>query len=189
MKRLKDINLLPEELKVNTGKENKLEEFRDKVDPKMILMGIITILTLLVVFFLPFLYNILLEQRLASIQSNIKSQKFERVKKARVEIANENTKIQNKKQAITEIDTKNYSVSEILSAVDGIIPAGCSVSSIMYSGETVNISGNVAENIQIGEILTRAKRLNFFSADSNAGISFDEKKKFTFTFNLKKNGG
>lgn len=182
---MKDINLLPENLKDNRpGSNVKLEELRDKIDPKMILLGIVIVLTLLVVFFLPVLYNSLLEQKLASIQKDIKSSDYDPVRQVRSAILEENSKIESKKNAITEIDNNNVSVNEIFSAINGILPIGCTVSTMTYDGKAIAISGTVAEDIQIGEIITRAKRLNFLVIDSNANISYDAKKNFNFTFNV-----
>lgn len=186
---MKDINLLPDDLKGRQGQGIKLEELRDKVDPKMILVAIAVVLTLIFVFFVPLLYNNLLEQKLFSIQGEIKSQAYERVRKARKDMADEKLKIDTKKKTMTEIDTVNMSVTELFSAITGIMPAGCTVSTLNYTGKTLVITGNVVEDIQIGEILSRAKRLNFLDIDGNASISYDAKKNFSFSFNLAGNGG
>jgi hypothetical protein len=76
-------------------------------------------------------------------------------------------------------------MNEIFSAVNGIMPEGCTIDSLSYDVEKgVSITGKVKENIQIGEIITRAKRLKFFVVDKDAAISYDAEKRFSFNFKI-----
>lgn len=186
---MKDINLLPDDMKKSSKSNLKMEELKDKMDPKKILIGLSVVAAMLVLFFAPVLINMIMQQKLQAIKTEVTDPKFEPVKKERAAIKAEQTKIDQKKSVISDIDAKNPTIPEIFSAVNGIMPAGCYVSNMKYEKGALSIQGKVSEIIQIGEIITRAKRLKFLILDDNASLSYGEDKSFSFNFKIAGTGG
>jgi hypothetical protein len=182
---MKDINLLPDDMKVKSGSKFNIDDLREKVDPKMILWGILIFLGSIVVFFLPILISSSMEKKLTAINSEIESPKFEPVRQVKKAIEDENIKIDTKKRVITDIENSNLSFSEMFTSISGILPTGCTISSFTYIDNTISIKGAVIEDIQIGEIITRAKRLKILELEDMEDITYDENKNFTLTFKTK----
>lgn len=181
---MKDINFLNDE--ANRKKSGlDIEDLRDRIEPKSILIGIVVVLGLIVVFFAPLLFNMIKAQRLNGLQSDYNDKKYAVTKQVMQSIGEEKGKIEQKKGAITNIDKASINFTEIYSALTALLPAGCTLKNISFDGTRVNISGSYVEDIQIGEIITRAKRLDFFVIDDKTAISYSPDKNFDFSFGIK----
>lgn len=184
---LKDINLLPDDLRKN--KEKSSVEFRDNLDPKLVLVGIVVAFIALVVFVTPILYNKILERKHTKIEEKIASDRFDEVRKVNKEMAAMTARLATKKGAISSIEKNTASVNEVLIAVRSILPQNSLINTMDFTGNRVTISGTLADKIQIGEIFSRVSRFNYFKMDDNASFSFNEDGKFNLSFEIVAAGG
>ncbi len=188
---MKDINLLPDDMKKD--KENKKDgggsDFRDKLDPKMVLAIIGIAFVLAVVFFAPVLYNKYLESRYQNVRSTIQSGKFDEVYEVNEEIEVIEEVIGEKVNLMSFVDRNVVSASEVFVAIKSILPQGATITSLNHDGSNVTINGTIVESVQIGEILTRAERFRFFEVDDNTSITLGGNDEFTFNFEVVTGGG
>jgi hypothetical protein len=184
---LKDINLLPDDMRKKDSHEEsrgRVLDFRDQIDPKVMWIGFIVLFALTVVFFFPFLYNKHMEQQVKRTVSEINSEKFDRVREVNKGLKEIQDKVAVKQQVVGVIDQSSVPVHEIFVAIQSIMPSNSVINNVNFDGRKVTLSGRVAENIQLGEIISRAKRSNYFHVDERAAISYNDSKNFTFNFEL-----
>lgn len=188
---MKDINLLPEDMKKNKG--NKQDgggsDFRDKLDPMMVLAIIGIVFVLAVVFFAPVLYNKYLESRYQSVRDTIQSGKFDEVYEVDKAITEIEEVIGEKVTLMSFIDRNVVSASEVFVAIKSVLPQGATITSLNHDGSNVTINGTIVESVQIGEILTRAERFRFFEVDDRTSVTLGGNNEFTFNFEVVKGGG
>ena len=183
---MKDINLLPDDMKKD--KENKKDgggsDFRDKLDPKMILIILGIVFVLAVVFFAPVLYNKYLESRYQNVRDTIESGKFNEVYEVNQKIEEIEEVIGNKVTLMSFVDSNFVSASEIFVAIKSVLPQGATITGLSYDGSRVSINGTIVEGIQIGEILTRAERFRFFEMDDRTSVTLGGSNEFSFNFDV-----
>lgn len=184
---LKDINLLPNDLKKGSLKgqdSRKQTDFRDKMDPKKLWIGLIVVFLLVVTFLFPILYNNILKQNVKKVNDEIKGESFDIVREVNAKLDEVEGVLDNKRGIIGTIDQTTVPISEILVAIPSIMPSDTILNGFSLTGKIVTINGVVSKYIQLGEIITRAKRSNYFDVEKNVPISFNEKNNFNLEFKL-----
>lgn len=158
---MKDINLLPEEIKnmVEAESTNKTGPAAKKV------VGVILVLAFVAITILaPRIYIQGVNIRLAIIQSQLKSKTYDEVRALNTQIASNNTAINAKKEIITLIDRQSYPLSETLNALRQVAPKGCYINSVSYDTKTLTITGFTNDSVQPAEFLSNVDRLGFLNA-------------------------
>ncbi len=184
---MKDINFLPDDIRKKDSERDLKAggiDFRDEIEPKVMLIGLVILFALAVIFFFPMLYNKTIEQKVKRTNVEINSDKFDRVREVNQGLTEIQGKVELKQQVVGIIDQNNVPVNEIFVAIQSIMPSDSVINGLNFDGRKISLSGRVTENIQLGEIISRAKRSNYFKVDERAAISYNDNKNFTFNFEL-----
>lgn len=181
---MKDINLLPEDLKDKEFKDGGGLDNKESIEPKKILIGLVIVFGLAVVFFLPFLYNKYLENDYKNTIKEIESEKFNVVREVNAEMITTKELVESKSTIVATIDNQNVKVNEILLALKSILPEGCNITNVRVTKGIVNISGQIKEKIQVGEIIARAERFKFFKLSKKSSVSYNNSNSYNFSFDV-----
>lgn len=181
---MKDINLLPEDLKEKEISGGGGSDLKESIEPKKILIALGIIFGLAVIFFLPLLYNKYLEKNYKNTMKQIESETYDVVREVNAEILAMREKVDSKTQVVYSIDNTHVQVSEILVALKSILPEGCNITNVNYNRTKLNVSGRMKENIQVGEIISRAERYKFFRIDENSAVSYNDSNNYNFAFDV-----
>jgi Tfp pilus assembly protein PilN len=183
---LKDINLLPDELKGNFRNDDNRFDFRDKVEPKTVLIYLIVAFAAIMVFFAPVLFNKYLERNLSKLSAEERSSKFDVVREVNQEFLSIEESLGKKKAVYGNIQSANLSLNEVLVAVKSVLPPGVVLNGLNYDGNRVTISGALNREIQIGEIISRVERSQFFELDDRTAIAYNDQNNFSLNLNVVK---
>ncbi|OPZ92283.1 MAG: hypothetical protein BWY74_01661 [Firmicutes bacterium ADurb.Bin419] len=176
---MKDINLLPEDIKSTTSyTPNKPKA---GVSPKVIVTAVFVVLFIGATLVAPRLYISALEGTLNGVKKEIEDPKYDEVKKVNADIQSITGVLNSKNEIMNSIDKKAYPINEILTTVNGVVPKGCKINRIEYNSNLLTLSGNAEEAIAIAELVSRIQRLGFVEISED--ISVDQTN--TFTLKLK----
>ena len=175
---MKDINLLPEEIKSTTPYE------RSKVvgiSAKGVLVVIVVLLVFGATLLIPRMYVKSLEMNLEGIEAQIKNQKYNEVRTVRTQLSLIDGKLSTKKNVMDTIDNMNISVNEIITAVKSAIPKECQINSVSADQSRITVTGTYRDNIAIAELLANINRIDYVTFASDVKFPKDN----TFQVDLK----
>lgn len=173
---VKDINLLPEDIKSASsyapGKSDSNTGTVIKAIAVLIFLGAFIGATLVA----PKIYIKKLEADLSSIEKYIEDPKFDEVKKVNADIAAVKSVIASKNDVMETVDKKIYPINEVLIAVNNSFPRGTTLNSINYKNNKVKLTGYTDDILAIAELVARINRLD--SVQIASDITVDQTNKF-----------
>lgn len=181
---MKDINLLPEEIKSTstyTPAKSKLG-----VSIKAVVITIFVLLVIGVSILLPKAYIQTLKLELSGLEKEINNPKYDEVKTVRKDLETIDGVLASKADVMDSIDSINFPVNEIIVSVNSVVPQGCKINSIKYSGRSLMISGYVENRTVAAELVSSISRLNFFNSQD---IKLQPDGKFELTVQTGAAGG
>lgn len=183
---MKDINLLPDEFKKTPDKSKQDEtfDFRENFDPKILWFAVLMGLFLIAVFLMPYLYNNFLTKSLSKINEEINSEKYRAYLEMKKNIGEEQEKIELRKGVLANIDRSGRPVSEVLVAVPSVFPSNSVINRLSIKRNEVDVYGYLSQSIQLGEIISRTNRSNYFQMPDTPD-SLQEGNKFSFSFRIR----
>lgn len=179
---MKDINLLLEEDKVQQAGE-KNENAVGKA--KMIAMLVAAIMVVALTIALPLIYSRTLDARLSSLQGELELDKYMEIKKLNAQIAENERILKRKQQVMDAIDREHHSAGDIIDIMKNTVPEGCAVKDLDFNTNTVRVTIEAGNAMQVAEFLLNTGRLEFITlADSWNSIAMGKSKEYSFTFNI-----
>ncbi|WP_010249678.1 PilN domain-containing protein [Acetivibrio cellulolyticus] len=173
---MKDINLLPEDIKSTTSYAPS-KPASSGISAKVIIILILILAFVGATLVAPKLYIKSLEVSLSNVQKAIEDPKYDVVKKVNSDITKVSGVLKTKSDIMDTIDKKVYSINEILTTVNSVVPKGCKINRIEYEGTTLNISGNSDDSLAIAELVSKVQRLDFVKIAED--ITVDQTNTFT----------
>ena len=165
---MKDINLLPEDIKSTTTYTPAKSS--SGISSKAIVVLIFVLLLIGVTIAAPKVYISILEGNLASVEKAINDPKYDIVKKVKADIASVGSIISSKSDIMDTIDTKSYPINEILVVVTSVVPNGCEINAMEYKGTQLKIVGKADNSIAIAELVSKIQRLDFVEIKSDISV-------------------
>ncbi len=177
---MKDINLLPEDIKSTTSYTP--ERPKSGISAKAVTIFVFVVLFIAGTIAAPKMYIMSLESTLSSIEKEINDPQYDPVKKVRSDLASIDGIIGAKSTIMNDIDTKAYPINEVLVSVNSVVPKGCHINTMEYKGTQLSISGNADDNIAIAELVSKVQRLDFIEIAED--IVVDQTNKFTIKLSV-----
>jgi len=168
---LKDINLLPDEIRMETSERKPKKSISIGVIVGLIAVVIILIASLAI----PNVYLKVLDASISSLESDIQSVEFQQVRKLDEQINIVNTSIKTKTDIISHLDAQAKPIGQILNIIEKSVIKGCSINSIKYDTSSLSISGTAPSSVEAGEIITSMDRSGFKGLiDNMKNISYEK---------------
>lgn len=185
---MKDINLLPDEIK-SSGMQVQSSENQKEIPKKGILIGIVVVAIIVASILIPKARVMMLDSKLDSIQKELQSPKYVEIKNINSQLASISGVLQSKKEVIESIDSSIVPVNEILTSLKHVAPSGCVVNSLEYDGSILKVNVKVQDALQLGEFLLNASRLDFLTPDdSMKTINISSVGEFVYSFKVGRKG-
>jgi hypothetical protein len=166
---LKDINLLPDELR-----ESEEGSSKKSIDLKTVAIGLFALMFLTAIFFIPQLWEQALTRQKEDLEAQIADVKYDEVRTVRIELADANNIVTTRKNVLESIDRSIYTVDEIFNTIPNIAPKGSRVETFLFSGRRVNISGTLSNDMQWAEMISRLNRISIIDADYKNDVNLSE---------------
>lgn len=180
---MKDINLLLEEEKKILHGEVSMEK-PVKMVGKITLVVIIAAIAATTII-LPILYSKAMELKLASIQDQLKSEKYQEVVSVKSRLAAAEQQLDDKKIIIGYIDEQAYPVNDMLNAIRNNTPEGCAINDIQYDTNTLRLGVKVKEISNVAEFLLNMDRLeNIRLSEKSNTIKINTNGDYVFNFDV-----
>jgi len=174
---MKDINLLPEDIKsassYSPGKSGSGAGTALKVASVLALLVVFIAGTLVA----PKVYINTLERELSKVEKEIADPKFEVVKKVNGDLAAIKSVIDSKNDVMETVDKKVYPINEILVAVNNSVPKGTSLNRIEYKNNKIKLVGYTDDILAIAELVAKIHRLDSIQIASD--ITVDQTNQFS----------
>jgi len=180
---MKDINLLPEDIKSTTSYAP--DKPKSGVSIKAIVVLIFILMFVGASLAAPTVYTRHLETTLSKIEDEIADPKYDPVKQVKKDIAAVSGTINSKNDVMNTVDLEAYPINEVLVVVKSVVPEGCSISKMEYSGTNLGIAGQVDSNIALAELVSKIQRLDFIEIVNNVTIEKDNKFNLTLSVGRK----
>ncbi|MEN6316749.1 MAG: hypothetical protein ABFD25_21135 [Clostridiaceae bacterium] len=180
---MKDINLLLEE-------EKRIQQEGVTVNEPARPAGkiIVTVLTAalgLTTLIGPKLYAGSMELKLASVQEQLKSEKYQEVMSVKSQLVIEDKQLNDKKSIIEYIDEQAYPVNDILNTIRNNTPKGCTINDIQYDTHTLRLGVRVEEIYNVAEFLLNMDRLENIRLSENSNtIKMNANGDYAFNFEV-----
>ncbi|AEV68046.1 PilN domain-containing protein [Acetivibrio clariflavus] len=173
---MKDINLLPEDIKSASayapGKPDSNAGTVFKVIGVLLFMGIFIIASLVA----PKIYIKKLEADLSSIEKYMEDSKFDEVKKVNADIDAIKGVIASKNDVMETVDKNIYPINEVLIIVNNSLPRGTTLNGIDYKNNKIKLTGYTNDILAIAELVAKINRLD--SVQIASDITVDQTNKF-----------
>jgi Tfp pilus assembly protein PilN len=189
VKTLKDINLLPDEVKPDLTQQATIEKVKKdtkrSISVKTILISILVVIIMVAPIVATKLYDAQLDKDLISLNNELTSNKYMKIRQLNNDLKSINAIIETKKDIINSINSQNYSVYEMIVTLKHVIPEGCKLNNLNYNSKTLNITMQTSDFLQTGEFLMNANRLEFLSlSDSAKSLNVSKNSQLSFSFNV-----
>ncbi len=165
---MKDINLLPEEIKSTTNYTPGNTKSGSPV--KAIITGVFVLVVIGATLLAPKFYITSLQSSLDTINKEIESAKYDPVREVNAALDEVNGLISSKGDIMNTIDSVSYPVNEVLISLNSVIPQGCQITQLSYNSNKINIGGIASDRMVVADFLGRLQRLEFLSAVGNVSI-------------------
>lgn len=174
---MKDINLLPEDIKSASSYSPGSSSSGIGVSLKVITVLVLIALLIGATLVAPKVYISKLEADLSKIEKYIEDSKFDEVKKVNADIAAVKSVLASKNDVMETVDKNIYPINEILIAVNNSIPRGTSLNRIEYRSNKITLVGFTEDALAIAELVAKINRLD--SVEIASDITVDQTNKFT----------
>lgn len=148
---LKDINLIPQELKDNRMKKKR--------QIKNIFFGIIILFITSLLIILPEYYINKLNNDIKMLDANLN--KFKKTSDLNMDIKNAEGYLKQKQNIIKEIESKRLDITGILSDVALNVPDRVSISNMKYGNNLLEISGESYSNTDVADFMLNLRSLKY----------------------------
>ncbi|MDP4093441.1 MAG: PilN domain-containing protein [Bacillota bacterium] len=187
---MKDINLLPEEIRETGVKEEKIKQ---PMPVKTIVISAVVFLVLVFIMFIPTIYLTITNHKVTSLQDELKSSKYVQVRSLDSQLSAVDNILNNQNDVIKTVDKYSFSVVAILQMVKQAAPEGCIVDSMDYGSNKFELSGKAQNRQQAAQLMMNLDRLdNVTSIDLNGSYNMvqpDSGYQFKLTFLIGGKGG
>lgn len=190
---MKDINLLPEDIKTSSGEKTALNSEKMEFSKGKVIIVILILILAIALLFSPTAIFKIMELNANSIKAEINSQAYSEVKAVNGQLMNVNAKLNGKYAVLKDIDNNTYPVNELLNEVRQAAPKGCVISSLKFDEGKVMISGAATDSMVIAEFISNIERLDIFTnLGVGAGLTYQRTnsvQKFQLSFNVGRKDG
>ncbi len=184
---MKDINLLIDEERIDPVGEAKSSTGK-KIGIAFLVLVVAGLMGAGLA--IPSAYVKTLEGSLASIEEDIKSEKYDEVKLLNKKISAEFGLLGEKREVIQHIDNQGGPVNSIINSLKSSTPYGCSVNGIEYDNDSLTVSLTVEDISRVAQFVMNMDRLALFElSDSSAGFKLNEAGEYILTFDVIGIGG
>lgn len=162
---MKDINLLPEEVK-SPGSTNSFEAVKTEKKHVSAAGVFITVFVLLIMgasLVAPKAYLIYLEGISSGISQQLDSKAYQEVNMVNAQAAQLGATVEEKGAILAAIDAKSLPMAEILNAIRRSTPKGCVVSELKIEKGGLSITGYSESSLLVAELMSNLDRLESFS--------------------------
>lgn len=160
---MKDINLLPEDIKATVGENTVSSRTSAKLSSVTILVIILVSIIAIAILFAPHFIIKSKEATVEAIKAQINSQAYQEVKAVNGQLSTINSTLNGKYAVLKDIDNSTYPVNELLNEVKQAVPNGCVVSSLKFDNGRVLITGAATDSMVIAEFISNIDRLDIFN--------------------------
>lgn len=166
---MKDINLMPEEVKPAIHKRDVTQE--KNISTKAILILLLVLIVVVATILSPKIYVKSLEANVASIKADIESDKYTEVKSINKQISSLQATLDLKKIVINTINENEVQILDILNYIQEAAPKGLLISGIQYGNKSLSITGTAKDSTAIAEYMSNITRLSVLK-DFTSNASF-----------------
>ncbi|HHX17794.1 MAG TPA: fimbrial protein [Clostridium sp.] len=180
---MKDINLLPEEIK----ETEYAHPARGEGSPIRLVLGLVVALVLIAISIVtPMLGIKQKEQELESLVKEIESEKYDIVRQVNSQLSDINAVLDSKADVINTIDSMSNPVSEVITAIYNAAPSTVAITNIKFNNNKADVTGIAYDNVAFAEFLAAVNRVSLLTQSGR--ISFDESGIFQVTIKVGKGG-
>lgn len=167
VKTVKDINLLPEEIKDT----EYIQPSRGGNTTAKILVGlIIGVVIIAVTLAVPFAYIRQKEKELESIKNEIESDKYAEVREVNAELDSIVEELASKADVIDTIDESSTPLAEVIVALQGAIPEGVALTQIDYTSNRLSVMGIAPDRIAVAELVASIERISLLNLSADVNV-------------------
>lgn len=167
VKTVKDINLLPEEIKDT----EYIQPSRGGNTTAKILVGlIIGVVIIAVTLAVPFAYIRQKEKELESIKNEIESDKYAEVREVNAELDSIVEELASKADVIDTIDESSTPLAEVIVALQGAIPEGVALTQIGYTSNRLSVMGIAPDRIAVAELVASIERISLLNLSAEVYV-------------------
>jgi Tfp pilus assembly protein PilN len=177
---VKDINLLPEDIKPSSGYSPKSEKKSASVTG--VIVAVLVLALIGGSLALPYLVEAGMRARLNGLQTEIDDAKFDEVRTVRASIEKVTKELNGKSDVLTTIDNSLYSMNEVMASINSIVPKGVIISGMTYSNNRLELSGKATDMATYGDFLAKINRLELFEVGKD--VSIDEENSFNISITV-----
>jgi len=164
---MKDINLLPQDI---SGSDYVSSDRKVGISGKAIVITILVLLVFGATLLLPQAYIKTLNMELSNLKSEVKSEKYNEVRKVKSDLDNVNKSMSAKTDVLNNIDDTNISVNELITAIKSATPEGCEIFSLQIDKNKIRIEGKAVDNLVVAEMVSNLSRLRNLNMSSSVDI-------------------
>lgn len=180
---MKDINLLPEEIK----ETEYVQPAKGGTSLKVLLGVIVGVVIIAVTVAVPYTYIWQKENELESIKEEIESEKYNEVREVNEELDSIVDVLASKTDVVDTIDASSNPLSEVIVALQGVIPEGAVITQITYNNNRVNVVGIAQDRIAVAEIVASINRISLLTLSSDVRVD-EGSNIFRFSLNVSRGG-
>lgn len=171
---MKDINLLPQDM---TGSNYANNDSKVGISAKAIIIVILALIVFGATLLLPQMYMRTLRMELSSLKSEVKSEKYDEVKKVKKDLESIDKSIFDKTDIINNIDDTNISVNELITAIKSATPEGCELFTLQIDTKSIRIGGIAPDNLVVAEMVSNLSGLK--NLKMSTSVKIDDNNEFT----------
>lgn len=190
---MKDINLLPDEIRAPVQKSLTREEQSSKTMSAAAIAGVISIFVIVILsFIIPKLYLIFLDKQIDTKIQKVNSKEYQEIRILNNSVAAVSSSIDKKRQILDAIDKRSSSITEILNVLNNSAPNGLYITEITFDNDALDVGGYAASSLLVAEFISNIDRLeNMNRMGKTESIQFSKANsqyKFKVSFNVGKEG-
>ncbi len=171
---MKDINLMPEEVKPAPAPKAKSSK-KGSIPVKAVVIVVVSLVFVVGSILSPKIYVKALESQTSALQAEIESDKYKEVKTVNQQIAEAQSNISSKKEVIGSITSSTLLTTDIINFAQQAAPEGVTIDSLQCGEKGLSIEGIAKGSTAVAEYISNLTRLNAFADySSKANFSYDK---------------
>ena len=180
---MKDINLLPEEIK----ETEYVQPAKGGTSLKVLLGVIVGVVIIAVTVAVPYTYIWQKENELESIKEEIESAKYDEVRKVNEELDSIVEVLSSKTDVVDTIDASSNPLTEVIVALQNAIPEGAVITQIDYSSNKLDVTGIAQDRITVAELVASIDKISLLTLSSDVRVE-DGTNIFRLSLNVSRGG-